>query len=732
MGIFKQKSKCISALFCFALWLAFVASPQFAFANGFQEEGFQSDVTIEQAVTNEASDAEEVNSSSNNVVGTTTATEASKVNNENSAKEESNLTEADASQVNSQNSVRGDSTQTEAVATSTVSNSPSEEKNTSNDKATGVANVSSAVSEMSAISTTTASTNKQTSSNTSNSNDEPLDYEKPYSSVYAYDYYRNNNVDLQDVYANNRKKFLEHFLNYGMNEGRQGNESFDVTSYYNEYADLRSTYGTNLKKYYEHYIKYGQTEGRHATGCSSLKDYVTTYGGTDYSAVYDGSYYAINNTDVTKWATFGPDLVSDAKLIQHFLNYGMNEGRQGNESFDVTSYYNEYADLRSTYGTNLKKYYEHYIKYGQKEGRHTTGCNELKNPIVTWNKFDYSLVYDPFIYMKRNSDLEAYATCDTSSGTIIDDKKLIEHFIKYGANEARFANNTFDVISYYNQYSDLRRAYGNKMLSYYQHYCKNGKKEGRDAVGCGSLLDQIVTWAGRNWSAVYDAGFYMKNYTDMANLGTIKTGRGNLLNDGGLLSHFYNYGMKELRQAIATFSGRSYFNQYSDLRRAYGTNWKAYYTHYIDYGKREGRAGTGCSSLSGDLELDNILISIITSHSSLRSCFDYVAFDFSYRSGSKWPSGNWTPDFAKEMYYNGSGNCYRYAALFYWCARALGYSAGVQCGYVPSALGGGAPHGWVEIYDGDTYICDPDLQYEIGGDGWYMNTYAGARCDYWW
>ena len=612
-------------MFCFALWLAFVASPQFAFANGFQEEGFQSDVTIEQAVTNEASDAEEVNSSSNNVVGTTTATEASKVNNENSAKEESNLTEADASQVNSQNSVRGDSTQTEAVATSTVSNSPSEEKNTSNDKATGVANVSSAVSEMSAISTTTASTNKQTSSNTSNSNDEPLDYEKPYSSVYAYDYYRNNNVDLQDVYANNRKKFLE-----------------------------------------------------------------------------------------------------------HFLNYGMNEGRQGNESFDVTSYYNEYADLRSTYGTNLKKYYEHYIKYGQKEGRHTTGCNELKNPIVTWNKFDYSLVYDPFIYMKRNSDLEAYATCDTSSGTIIDDKKLIEHFIKYGANEARFANNTFDVISYYNQYSDLRRAYGNKMLSYYQHYCKNGKKEGRDAVGCGSLLDQIVTWAGRNWSAVYDAGFYMKNYTDMANLGTIKTGRGNLLNDGGLLSHFYNYGMKELRQAIATFSGRSYFNQYSDLRRAYGTNWKAYYTHYIDYGKREGRAGTGCSSLSGDLELDNILISIITSHSSLRSCFDYVAFDFSYRSGSKWPSGNWTPDFAKEMYYNGSGNCYRYAALFYWCARALGYSAGVQCGYVPSALGGGAPHGWVEIYDGDTYICDPDLQYEIGGDGWYMNTYAGARCDYWW
>ena len=201
--------------------------------------------------------------------------------------------------------------------------------------------------------------------------------EERYSAVYDFEYYKVNNPDVDKAFSGNRNKIFQHFVNYGMNEGRQGNETFDATSYYNEYSDLRAVYGANLKKYYEHYIKYGQKEGRNGIGCSDLKGCVAKYNGVDYSAVYDGSYYAQNNGDVVNWATFGPSLVSDQKLIQHFVNYGMNEGRQGNETFDVTSYYNEYSDLRAAYGANLKKYYEHYIKYGQKEGRNGIGCSAL-------------------------------------------------------------------------------------------------------------------------------------------------------------------------------------------------------------------------------------------------------------------------------------------------------------------------------------------------------------------
>ena len=75
----------------------------------------------------------------------------------------------------------------------------------------------------------------------------------------------------------------------------------------------------------------------------------------DYSAVFDADYYLKNNPDVAKWASNDKD-----KALQHFINYGMAEGRRGNEEFDVQSYYNEYPDLRAAFGADVARYYEHY------------------------------------------------------------------------------------------------------------------------------------------------------------------------------------------------------------------------------------------------------------------------------------------------------------------------------------------------------------------------------------
>ncbi len=64
-------------------------------------------------------------------------------------------------------------------------------------------------------------------------------------------------------------------------------------------------------------------------------------------------------------------------------------------------------------------------------------------------------------------------------------------------------------------------------------------------------------------------------------------------------------GMKEGRQAKSTFDVRSYRLQYADLRRAYGNDLKNYYVHYINWGAREGRRGTGCNTLQNGLTLWN-------------------------------------------------------------------------------------------------------------------------------
>ena len=67
----------------------------------------------------------------------------------------------------------------------------------------------------------------------------------------------------------------------------------------------------------------------------------------------------------------------------------------------------------------------------------------------------------------------------------------------------------------------------------------------------------------------------------------------------------------------------------------------------------------------------------------------------------------------------GSGNCYVYAAVFYYCALGLGYDAEYIEGRVPLLSGGYGPHGWVIInQNGGSYICDPEFQDESGYNCW--------------
>ncbi|MDR1712887.1 MAG: RICIN domain-containing protein [Coriobacteriales bacterium] len=140
-------------------------------------------------------------------------------------------------------------------------------------------------------------------------------------------------------------------------------------------------------------------------------------------------------------------------------------------------------------------------------------------------------------------------------------------------------------------------------------------------------------------------------------------------------------------------------------------------------------------SATGNAELDakvaNILNFIGTGGDVLYKCFNYVVYNYSYRSGSLWPSGNWVPGYALEMIDYGSGNCYRYAALFCVLAQQSGYDARAVIGY-GVYNGNSMPHGWVEVtINGSVYVCDPEGADELGWYGnWYMNTYSNAPITY--
>lgn len=128
-----------------------------------------------------------------------------------------------------------------------------------------------------------------------------------YQLVFDAAYYLENNPDVKAVYGNSKKGALEHFVTFGMSEGRQGRAEFDVSFYKNNNSDLQSAYGSDLKSYYMHY-----------------------------------------------------------------LNYGAAAGRQPTEDIDVFSYKYRYSDLQSAYGNDYKAYINHYITYGKGEGRDAT------------------------------------------------------------------------------------------------------------------------------------------------------------------------------------------------------------------------------------------------------------------------------------------------------------------------------------------------------------------------
>ena len=394
-----------------------------------------------------------------------------------------------------------------------------------------------------------------------------------YAPVFDAEYYLENNIELKWAYGNDAEKALNHFVKYGMKEGRQAKADFDVNAYRARYADLQQVYGDDLVKYYIHYIKYGQAEGRNgapektytvifkkngevvktetvkegesATAPSDIeaesnfkcwdKDFTNVtsdmevnavyeepaYDASYYAPVFDAKYYLENNIEL-KWA-YGDD---EEKAFNHFVKYGMKEGRQAKADFDVNAYRARYVDLQQVYGDDLVKYYIHYIKYGQAEGRNgapektytvifkkngevvktetvkegesatAPSDIEAESNFKCWDKdftnvtsdmevnavyeepaYDasyYAPVFDAKYYLENNIELKwAYGD---------DEEKAFNHFVKYGMKEGRQAKADFDVNAYRARYVDLQQVYGDNLVKYYIHYIKYGQAEGRNGT----------------------------------------------------------------------------------------------------------------------------------------------------------------------------------------------------------------------------------------------------------
>lgn len=125
---------------------------------------------------------------------------------------------------------------------------------------------------------------------------------------------------------------------------------FDAAYYAEKNPDVVAACGNDPNALYSHYINCGINEGRNA------------------GRLFDVKAYRLHNKDLE--GLYGDNW---AAYVNQYLTEGLKEGRVGyGEEFDAASYANRYSDLKNVFGYDLRGLYTHYITSGKREGRNAS------------------------------------------------------------------------------------------------------------------------------------------------------------------------------------------------------------------------------------------------------------------------------------------------------------------------------------------------------------------------
>ena len=124
------------------------------------------------------------------------------------------------------------------------------------------------------------------------------------------------------------------------------------------YGDLRRAF-TGSTRYIEaldHYLSLGFNEQRVAGRVNLLTN----------RNIFNATYYLNNNPDLRR-----EGITTARRAQQHWLEFGIYEGRRGSANFDVKIYLNRYPDLQRAFKgyTRFALAMEHYGSVGAREGR---------------------------------------------------------------------------------------------------------------------------------------------------------------------------------------------------------------------------------------------------------------------------------------------------------------------------------------------------------------------------
>lgn len=224
---------------------------------------------------------------------------------------------------------------------------------------------------------------------------------------------------------------------------------FNEAEYLAMYGDVRAAVtGGTLSSGYQHFVSYGLLEGRNP------------------SAFFDSGYYLASNGDVS--AAIGSQVFASA--FEHYLLFGRHEGRNPSRLYSESYYLSANPDVASAVsGGAFQSGLEHFTQFGATEGRYAVYNQQLATAQGGWAH----PLFDESYYLAYNTDVAAAVAGGTfSSG--------FEHFVLYGQYEGR--RSSFDENQYRTLYPDVAAAVtAGYFSSGLDHYIRYGRAEGRQS-----------------------------------------------------------------------------------------------------------------------------------------------------------------------------------------------------------------------------------------------------------
>ena len=233
-------------------------------------------------------------------------------------------------------------------------------------------------------------------------------------SLYDFEYYCMANEDVAVALEYDEDKMYEHWLHYGMAEGRNASMVFNAKYYLEVNPSVKASVGEDYIAAYEHFVNTGLLAG------------------LESSPVFSVQYYLEANQDVAE--IFENDYI---KAANHFNQNALAEGRSGSGNFDYTVYKYCNTDVADLYGDQIKGYYIHYINHGRAEGR-TAGLVTNGDTGIDNNANSYR-IFDAEFY------LENYPELAQSVGTEKD--ALYTYWLEEGIALGQSASPVFDPVS---------------------------------------------------------------------------------------------------------------------------------------------------------------------------------------------------------------------------------------------------------------------------------------------